>query len=73
VAVEASYTIESSDVQRAVRRAEILKKAADRKVLPAVVGYRIAKDAKKLLTKEEWFPTEEDFPKECPYRNSPSA
>jgi len=52
-AVEASYTIEPSDVQRAVRRAEILKKATDRKVLPAVVGYRISKDAKKLLTKEE--------------------
>ena len=69
-AVEVSYTIAKDDVQRAVKRAEILKKAMDRNVLPAVVGYRIAKDAKKLLTKEEWFPTEEDFPKECPYRNS---
>jgi len=53
VAAEVSYTIDEDDVQRAVKRAEILKKAADRKVLPAVVGYRLSKKAKKLLTKEE--------------------
>ncbi|MFZ8861311.1 MAG: hypothetical protein ACO2PP_12565 [Thermocrinis sp.] len=53
VAVEASYTIDEADVQRAIRRAEILKKAADRKVLPAVVGYRISKKAEKLIAKEE--------------------
>jgi hypothetical protein len=52
VAVEVSYTICKTDVQRAVRRAEILKKAMDRKVLPAVVGYRISKPAQKLITKE---------------------
>jgi hypothetical protein len=51
--VEVSYTIAKPDVQRAVRRAEILKKAIDRKVLPAVVGYRISKNARKLLTKTE--------------------
>ncbi len=51
VAVEVSYTIEKTDVQRAVRRAEILKKVMDRKVLPAVVGYRISEDTKKLITK----------------------
>ena len=51
IAVEISYTIAEPDVQRAVRRAEILKKAMERKVLPAVVGYRISKDAQKLITK----------------------
>jgi hypothetical protein len=51
VAVEISYTIAKNDVQRAVKRAEILKKAMDKKVLPAVVGYRISKDAQKLITK----------------------
>ena len=53
VAVEISYTIEEPDVQRAVKRAEILKKAVDRKVLSAVVGNRISKSAQKLLTKTE--------------------
>ena len=53
VAVEISYTIAENDVQRAVKRAEILKKAMDRKVLPAVVGHRISKNARKLLTKTE--------------------
>jgi len=53
VAVEISYTIEEPDVQRAVKRAEILKKAVDRKVLSAVVGNRISKNAQKLLTKTE--------------------
>jgi len=52
-AVEVSYTIAKDDVQRAVKRAEILKKAMDRNVLPAVVGYRIAENAKKLIAKEE--------------------
>jgi hypothetical protein len=52
-AVEVSYTIAKDDVQRAVKRAGILEKAMDRKVLPAVVGYRISKKAEKLLTKEE--------------------
>lgn len=53
VAVEVSYTTAEPDVQRTVRRAEILKKATGIKVLPAVVGYRISKKAKKLLTKTE--------------------
>jgi len=52
VAVEVSYTICGPDVQRAVRRAEILRKAMDRKVLPAVVGCRISKNAQKLITKK---------------------
>ena len=52
VAVEISYTICEHDVQRAVKRAEILKRAMDRKVLPAVIGYRIAKKAQKLITKK---------------------
>jgi hypothetical protein len=52
-AVEVSYTIAKDDVQRAVKRAEILQKAMDRNVLPAVVGYRIAENAKKLIAKEE--------------------
>jgi hypothetical protein len=52
VAVEVSYTIDKPDVQRAVRRAEILKKAVDRKVLPAVVGCRIAEGTEKLITKK---------------------
>ncbi len=51
VAVEVSYTISEPDVQRAVRRAEILKKAMDRRVLPAVVGCRTSKNARKLITK----------------------
>ncbi len=51
VAVEVSYTIDKPDVQRSVRRAEILKKGMDKKVLPAVVGCRISKNAKKLITK----------------------
>jgi hypothetical protein len=51
VAVEISYTIAKDDVQRAVKRAEILKKAMDRKVLPAVVGCRISKNARKLTAK----------------------
>jgi hypothetical protein len=53
VAVEVSYKISGYDVQRAVKRAKILQKAVDRKVLPAVVGCRISKNAKKLLTKSE--------------------
>jgi len=52
VAVEVSYTIAENDVQRAARRAEILKKATGRKVLPAVVGYRIAEGTQKLITKK---------------------
>ncbi len=51
VAVEVSYTIDKPDVQRVVRRAEILKRAIGRKVLPAVVGYRISKNAQKLIAK----------------------
>ncbi len=51
VAVEVSYTISEHDVQRAVRRAEILKKVMGRKVLPAVVGCRIAEGTEKLITK----------------------
>ncbi len=51
MAVEVSYTIAKPDVQRAVRRAEILKRAMDKKVLPAVVGYRISKNARKLIAK----------------------
>jgi hypothetical protein len=53
IAVGVSYTIAEPDVRRAIRRAEILKKATGRKVLPAVVGYRISKNARKLLTKTE--------------------
>jgi hypothetical protein len=52
VAVEVSYMICGHDVQRAVRRAEILKRAMDKKVLPAVIGYRIAKKAQKLIVKK---------------------
>ncbi len=51
VAVEVSYTIDKPDVQRAVRRAEILKKVMGRKVLPAVVGCRISEGTEKLITK----------------------
>jgi len=51
VAVEVSYTIAEPDVQRVVRRAEILKRVMDRKVLPAVVGCRISKNAQKLITR----------------------
>ncbi len=51
VAVEVSYTIRGPDVQRAVRRAKILKKVMDKKVLPAVVGCRIAEGTEKLITK----------------------
>jgi hypothetical protein len=52
VAVEISYTIAENDVQRVVKRAEILKKATGRKVLPAVVGYRIAEGTQRLITKK---------------------
>ncbi len=51
IAVEVSYTISEPDVRRAVRRAEILKRALGKKVLPAVVGYRISKNARKLIAK----------------------
>jgi hypothetical protein len=50
LAVEVSCRIEKHDVERAVRRAKILEKATNRKVLPAVVGYRIIKSTKKLIT-----------------------
>jgi hypothetical protein len=52
VAVEISYTINKNDVQRVVKRTEILKKTMDTKVLPAVVGCRISKNAQKLITKK---------------------
>jgi len=52
LAVEISYTIAENDVQRAVKRAEILKRAMDRKVLPAVVGYRISEGTEKLITEK---------------------
>jgi hypothetical protein len=51
LAVEVSCMIDRNDVERAVRRAEILKRAMGRNVFPAVVGHRISKRAKKLATK----------------------
>jgi F0F1-type ATP synthase epsilon subunit len=52
VAVEVSYTIDDFDVQRAINRARILEKALGKKVLPAVVGYKITKKAQNLMEKE---------------------
>jgi hypothetical protein len=52
LAVEVSYTIDDFDVQRAINRAKILEKVMGRKVLPAVVGYKITKKAQSLITKE---------------------
>jgi hypothetical protein len=52
VAVEVSYTIDDFDVQRAINRAKILEKAMDKRVLPAVVGYKITKKAQNLIEKE---------------------
>jgi len=52
VAVEVFYTIDDFDVQRAINRAKILEKAMDKRVLPAVVGYKITKKAKNLMEKE---------------------
>jgi hypothetical protein len=52
VAVEVSYTIDDFDVQRAINRAKILKKVMDKRVLPAVVGYKITKKAQNLMEKE---------------------
>jgi hypothetical protein len=52
VAVEVSYTIDDFDVQRAINRAKILEKAMDKRVLPAVVGYKITKKAQNLMEKE---------------------
>ena len=46
VAVEVSYTIDDSDVQRVINRAKILEKVMDKRVLPAVVGYKITKKPK---------------------------
>jgi len=53
IAVEVSYTIDDFDVQRAINRAKILEKVTGRKVLPAVVGYKITKKAQNLIEKEE--------------------
>jgi hypothetical protein len=53
IAVEVSYTIDDFDVQRAINRAKILEKVMGRKVLPAVVGYKITKKAQNLIEKEE--------------------
>jgi len=44
--VEVSYTIDDFDVQRAINRAKILEKAMNKRVLPAVVGYKITKKPK---------------------------
>jgi replicative superfamily II helicase len=52
VAVEVSYTIDDFDVQRAINRAKILEKVMDKRVLPAVVGYKITKKAQNLMEKE---------------------
>jgi len=52
VAVEVSYTIDDFDVQRAINRAKILEKVMDKRVLPAVVGYKITKKAQNLIEKE---------------------
>jgi hypothetical protein len=52
LAVEVSYTIDDFDVQRAINRAKILEKVMGRKVLPAVVGYKITKKAQSLIEKE---------------------
>jgi len=46
VAVEVSYTIDDFDVQRAINRAKILEKVMYKRVLPAVVGYKITKKPK---------------------------
>jgi hypothetical protein len=51
LAVEVSCMIDRNDVERAVRRAEILRRAMGQKVLPMVVGYRISKQAQKLINK----------------------
>jgi len=48
VAVEVSYTIDDFDVQRAINRAKILEKAMGKRVLPAVVGYKITKKSPKF-------------------------
>jgi hypothetical protein len=47
VAMEVSYTIDDFDVQRAINRAKILEKAMYKRVLPAVVGYKITKKSPK--------------------------
>lgn len=52
VAVEVSYTIDDSDVQRAINRAKILEEVMDKRFLPAVVGYKITKKAQNLMEKE---------------------
>jgi hypothetical protein len=52
VAVEVSYTIDDFDVQRAINRAKILEKVIYKRVLPAVVGYKITKKAQNLIEKE---------------------
>jgi hypothetical protein len=52
VAVEVSYTIDDFDVQRAINRAKILEKVMGKRVLPAVVGYKITKKAQNLMEKE---------------------
>jgi hypothetical protein len=52
VAVEVSYTIDDFDVQRAIDRAKILEKVMDKRVVLAVVGYKITKKAQNLIEKE---------------------
>jgi hypothetical protein len=48
VAVEVSHTIDDFDVQRTINRAKILEKAIGKRVLPAVVGYKITKKSPKF-------------------------
>jgi hypothetical protein len=52
VAVEVSYTIDDFDVQRAIDRAKILEKVMDKRVVLAVVGYKITKKAQNFMEKE---------------------
>ena len=49
---EASVTVHTSDVYRAVRRAHLLQQATGTSAIPAVIGDRISNEAQRLADQE---------------------
>ena len=51
--VEASWTIGPRDIERAVRRAALLREQAGVRAWPTVVGYRVSEAAQEQLAGQE--------------------
>jgi len=49
IIIEVSYIIDEKDVERAIRRAEILRKAFEVKTVPVVAGTDITQRTKELV------------------------